>query len=66
MDDRGLGGVVGSLHLWEIDDMATHRSSSNKASVSKVGELVSVDVGALLLLSSPVRSSSLGTVEGAI
>lgn len=66
MNDTGLGSVVSSLHLREVDNVTAHRGSSNEATVGKVGELVAVEVSALLLLSSPVGGGCLGAVEGPI
>lgn len=66
MDDGNLGGVVGCLHLGEVDNVTAHRGSSDKASVCEVGELVAVGISALLLLAAPVVSGSLGTVEGTV
>lgn len=66
MNDGYLGGVVGGLHLGEIDNMTTHRGRSNEAAVCEVCELVAVGIGTLLLLAAPVFSSGLGTVEGTV
>lgn len=66
MDDTTLGGVVSGLHLREVDNVTTHGGSSNEATVGEVGEGLSVEVGALLLLALPVTSSSLGAVESTV
>jgi hypothetical protein len=66
MDDTGLGGVVGSLHLWDVHDMSAHRSCGNKAAVAIVLQLLSVDIRTLLLLASPDVGSGSSTVEGSI
>lgn len=66
MNNANLGGIVSSLHLGEVDNVAAHGSSGDKAAVGEVGERVSVNVGSLFLLSSPVGSSSLGTVKDTI
>lgn len=66
VDDASLGGVVRSLHLREVDNVAAHRSSSDKAAVGEVGELVAVDIGALLLLSPPVGGGGLAAVEDSV
>jgi hypothetical protein len=66
MNHSSLGGIVGSLHLGEVDDVTTHRGSSYEATVCKVGKLVAVSVRALLFLAAPVVGSGLGTVESAI
>lgn len=66
MDHSTLGGVVSSLHLWEVDDVTAHGSSSHEAAVGEIGELVAVDVSALLLLTAPVRRGGPGAVECAV
>jgi hypothetical protein len=66
MNDASLDGVVSSLHLGEVDNVTAHRSSSNEATVCKVGKLIAVGVSALLLLAAPVVGGELGTVECAI
>lgn len=66
VEDTGFGGVVSSLHLREVDNVTTHRSSSHEATVGEVFEGLSIKVSALLLLSLPVGSSGLGAVEGTV
>lgn len=66
MEDTGLGGIVSSLHLREVDDVTTHGSSSHEATVGEVFEGLSIKVGTLLLLSLPMGRSSLGAVEGTV
>lgn len=66
VDDTRLGGVVRSLHLREIDNVTTHGGSSHETTVCEVGELVAIQVSALLLLPAPVASSSLGAIECAV
>lgn len=66
MDNGNFSGVVSCLHLGEVDNVTAHRGSSNEASICEVGELVTVGIGALLLLAAPVVSGSLGTVEGTV
>lgn len=66
MNDGNLGGIVGGLHLGEVDNVTAHRGSSNEAAICEVGELVAVCIGVLLLLAAPVLSGSLGTVEGTV
>lgn len=61
-----LGSVVGGLHLGEVDNVSAHGRGSDEAAIGEVGELVAIDVGALLLLSSPVGSGRAGAVEDAI
>lgn len=64
--DTGLGGVIRSLELRNVDNVTTHGGSSDKASVGEVLELVTVQVGTLLLLSSPVSSGSASAVPGSV
>lgn len=66
MDNATLGSVIGSLHLGEVDDVTAHGSSSHETAVREVGELVTVDVGSLLLLTTPVRRGSPGAIECAV
>lgn len=66
MNNTTLGSVVRSLHLREIDNVTAHGSSGNEATVGEVSQLVAVDVGTLLLLTTPMRSGSPGTVECAV
>jgi len=66
VDNTSLGGVVGRLHLGEVDNVPTHRTSSNKATVGEVGELLAIDISAFLLLTAPVDRSSLGAVKDAV
>lgn len=66
MDHTSFGRVVGSLQLRDVDDVATHGSSGNEATVGEILQLVAVQVGSLLLLASPVSSGVLGTVEGTV
>lgn len=63
VDNARLGRIVSSLHLREIDDMPAHRRRRDEAAVVEVGQFVAVQIGALVLLSPPMRSSSLGAVE---
>lgn len=66
VDDGGFGGVVGGLHLREIDNVSTHRSGGHKAPVGEVAKFVAVQVGSLLLLSPPVRRGGPGAVKGTV
>jgi hypothetical protein len=64
--DTGLGGIVRSLELGNVDDVTAHGGSGDKAPIGEVLEFVAEQVGALLLLSSPVGSSSTSAVPGGI
>ena len=64
--DTGLSSVVRSLELRYVDNVTAHGGSSDKTSVGEVLQLVTVQVGTLLLLSSPVGSSSASTVPGSV
>lgn len=66
MTDTGLSGVVRSLELRNVDNVTAHGGGSDEASVSEVLELVAVQVGAFLLLSSPVSSGSASAVPGSV
>ena len=66
VDDGGFSGVVGGLHLREIDDVSTHGSGSHEAAVGEVAKFVAIQIGSLLLLPSPVRSCSPGAVKGTV
>lgn len=66
MDDAGLCSVVSRLQLGNVYDMSAHARSRNEAAVAVVLELLPIDVGSLLFLSSPVDTSSPGAIEGSI
>lgn len=66
MNDRNLSGIIGSLHLGEVDDMTAHRGSSNEAAVCEVGEFVTVGIGSFFLLAAPVLSGGPGTVKSTV
>lgn len=66
MDNATLGSVIGSLQLGKVDNVTAHGSSSDEAAVGEVGELVAVDIGALLLLTAPVGRGGPGAVECAV
>jgi len=66
MDNATLGSVIGSLHLGEVDNVTAHGSSSHETAVGEVVELVAVDVGSLLLLTTPVRCGGPGAIECAV
>lgn len=64
--DTGLSGVVRSLELRDVDNMAAHGSRGNKAAVREVLKLVTVQVSTLLFLSSPVSGSSASAIPGSV
>ena len=64
--DAAFRCVVSRLHLWNIDDMATHASGSNEASVGETMQCLPVQTSPLLLLAFPVLSSSPTTVVNAV
>lgn len=66
MDDGRFGSIVCRLQLGEVDDVAAHRSRRNEAAVSEVGQLVTIGVGTLLLLSAPVGGGGSGAVKRSI
>lgn len=66
MNHTSLRGVVGGLHLGEVDNVTGHGGRSDKATVSKVGELVAISISALFLLAPPVVGGVFGTVEGTV
>ena len=66
MNDTRLGRVVGRLHLREIDNAATHRGSSNKATICEVVQRLAVEISSGLLLLLPIGSRCLSTVESSI
>lgn len=66
VDDTGLGGVVGCLHLGKVDNMTAHGGGSHETTVCEVGELVAIPISAFLLLAAPVGSGGLGAVEGTV
>lgn len=66
MDDPSLGCIIRCLQLWDVDDVPTHASGSNEASVGEVLKLLAMHVCFLQLLASPMCTGSLGTVVSAI
>lgn len=66
VDDTGLGRVVGSLKLREVDNVAGHGGRGDEASASVVFELVAVQVLALEILLSPDLSGSTSTKESSV
>lgn len=66
MHNGGLGGIIGSLHLGEIDHVATHGSSSNETTVGEIGDFLAVYIRTFFLLATPVARGGLGAVESAV
>lgn len=66
MDDTSLGGVVCTLQLRDIDNVSTHTSGSNKATIAVVLQLLAGHGSHFLLLTSPMCTGSTGTVKGAV
>lgn len=66
MDDTRFGGVVCCLHLREVDNVTAHGSGGHKAAIGEVVERVTIDIGALLLLSPPVGCRCPGAVESSV
>lgn len=66
MNHTSLRGVVGGLHLGEVDNVTGHGGRSDKATVSKVGELVAISISALFLLAPPVVGGVFGAVESTV
>lgn len=66
MADTRLGRIIRSLELRNVDNVTAHRGSSDKTSISEILKLVAKQVGALFLLSSPMRGSSTSAVPGGI
>lgn len=66
VDNTGLGGIVRSLQLGNVDNVAAHGGSGNKAAVGEVLQLVAKQVSALVFLTAPVSSSSTGTVPSGV
>lgn len=66
MNNTSLGGVVRSLQLGNVDNVAAHGGSGNKAAVCEVLQLVAEQVGALVFLAAPVSGGSTGTVPGSV
>ena len=66
VDDTGLGGVVGSLQLGDVGNVAAHAGGGDEASVGEALELLAVDGGALPLLATEVGADGTGGEEGAI
>lgn len=66
MDDTRFSGVVSSLQLRNVDNMARHGRSGNETAASIVLELLAVQVSALLTLASPNITASASAVENAI
>lgn len=66
MDHSGLGGVIRSLELGDVDDMAAHRRGGDETAAVEILQLFPVDVGAFLLLSPPDGCTGAGDVERAV
>lgn len=66
MNNAGLGCVVCSLHLWDIDNMSTHTCRSDETTICVILELLSVKSRSLFLLASPVVTCGTGAVESAV
>ena len=66
VDDTGLGSVVCSLELGNVDNVAGHGGRGDEAAVAVVLELVAVEVGALLPLPPPDLTGGTGAEEGTV
>jgi hypothetical protein len=65
VDDPSLRGIVRSLQLRYVDDMAAHTCCGYKAAILEI-DLVAIDVGALLGLSPPVETRGTRAIERTI
>lgn len=61
-----FGGVVRTLELGNVGDVAADAGRGNKAAGFEVLQLLAVDGSALLLLPPPVKAGSARTVKGAV
>ena len=66
MDYSSFCAVIGRLQLWNIDDVATHTRSRDKASISVLFKCPAIDVRPLFLLPSPDSTGRSRTIEGAV
>jgi hypothetical protein len=63
MNNTGLGGVVCSLQLWDIDNVTGHGGRGYESTLGEAFQLLTIDGGAFLLLTAPMLASSASTVE---
>jgi hypothetical protein len=66
VNNTGLGGVIRSLQLGNVDNMTAHGCSSDKAAVGEVFQLIAEQVSALVFLAAPVSGGGTGTVPGSV
>ena len=66
VDNTCLGGIVRCLQLGYVDNVPTHASCGDKATIAVIPQLLPVDVGSLLFLPSPMDTSGSSTVEGTV
>lgn len=66
MNHSGLGAVVHSLQLRNVDDAAAHGCRRDEASGDEVLQRLAVNRRALLLLAAEVGAGALGTPHDAV
>jgi hypothetical protein len=66
VDDSGLGTVVDSLKLGDVDDATTHGSGGDEATGGEVLKRLAVDSSSLLLLATEVSTGRLGAPHDTI
>jgi hypothetical protein len=63
VDNASLSGVIGSLQLWDVDDMTGHGRRSYESALCKAFQLLAVNGCAFLLLAAPMLTGSASAVE---
>lgn len=66
VDNASFGRVISRLQLRDIDNLAAHAGGGDEASIGEALQLVAIEVGAFLLLTTPVGSARARAVEGAV
>lgn len=66
MDDAGLGCIVCCLQLRDINDMPAHTCGRDEAPSCKPFQLLSIQIGTLFLLTSPMCAGRSSTIKGAV
>lgn len=66
VNDGRLARIVHSLQLRDVDDASAHGRRGDEASRQEILQRLAIQRGALLLLSSKVRSRALGTPHDAV
>lgn len=66
MNHGGLGAVIHSLQLRNVDDAAAHGCRRDEASSNEILQRLAVNRRALLLLAAEMSTSALGTPHDAV